>query len=112
MKLTEQMIREAADGIDGIGPVEVKPYLPRPTRDGKLCVAVDVEDPALLMALGMSLAHLVAQAAEDDDLYDTGTDAIDDAIFHFGRPKIVRLGVGMVRAYWPSVPYDTLLDQM
>jgi hypothetical protein len=103
MKLTAALIREAVDVLDDAIPFRA--YSGRGMY-GKDCAAIEIDDPASLMHVGMALALLVAREVEAKNISeDDPSDVIDDAIADFRAPRLDSLGHGYV-AYWPGIPFE------
>jgi hypothetical protein len=106
VKLTSEMIRAAANGIDAISEIA---YRAHTTRSGRECAAITL-DANDLIRFGMSLAYVVIQHADPEYTLDGGeVDLIDDALSEFPRPVVESSGEidPTVVAYWPAVPFET-----
>jgi hypothetical protein len=105
MRLTSEMIREAAEGIDSAVQIKFRSYSGRGMY-GKECPAVVVSNPGDLVKFGMSLAYVVAQSGDEFMVEGGEVDLIDDAISEFNTPATDGMA-GEIVAYWPFVPFET-----
>lgn len=98
--LSPDVIREAVEGIDAINcsPAYLADYSGR-GMNGRTCPAVSVDSIGGLIALGASIAYVIACNADD---LDDATEAIDDVAVTLARAQIDSLGRGYV-AYWPHL---------
>lgn len=102
--ITADVLRQAIDGIDAIVRAELYPsYQGRGMT--KPCVGVVIPDARDLLALGASIAQVVANNTSSAEDPFAAAAAIDDAIDPIRRARIDSLGTDLI-VYWPGVTAD------
>lgn len=93
-----RIIRDAIDGIDSITDVEFREHYSGRGMGSRDCIAVIVDNPRALIALGMSIAYVLANEAEEG----CEADAIDDAVNKLGSASVDSIGRSTI-VYWPHI---------
>lgn len=93
-----EIIRDAAYAI---GASNRTHYSGRTTHDGQApCVAVVLDSQSDLVALGMSIAHVISGYTSGDAAPEDIAEAINTP--HVSRPCVDVISQGIV-VYWPSI---------